>query len=252
MFAEERRAAILAELTAEGRVQVANLAQRLEVSEVTIRQDLAALEEKGLLRRTHGGAIPVETGFELPFARTAGANAEEKSRIAAAAAAMVREGETIFLDVGTTTTAMARALLTHRRLTVVTSALNIAALLEEAAGITVILTGGTLRATQHSLVNPMGTEIISRVRADRAFIGASGVEAGAGVTNANFPEAEIKRAMMAAARQKVLLADGSKVGRIAAAVVGPLSSFDLLITSRDAPEKDLEALRAAGMEVRVV
>ncbi|MGE5550572.1 MAG: DeoR/GlpR family DNA-binding transcription regulator [Bacteroidota bacterium] len=252
MFPEERRSAIISSLAAEGRVQVTALAQQLEVSEVTVRQDLAYLEERGLLKRTHGGAIPVETGFELPFARTAGANAEEKARIAAAAAALVREGETILIDVGTTTTAVARALIGHRRLTVVTNALNIAALLEEAPGVTVIVTGGSLRAAQHSLVNPLGMEILNHVRADRAFLGASGVEARAGVTNANFPEAEIKRAMMAAAREKIVVVDSSKIGRVATAVIGPVTAFDRLITAKGAAEEDLDALRAKGLATQVV
>lgn len=243
MFPEERRTAILNRLAGEGRVGVAPLAAAFEVSEVTIRQDLAYLEERGLLKRTHGGAIPLETGFELPFARTAGAFLEEKARIAQAAAATIRDGETILLDVGTTTTAIARALAGHRQLTVVTNALNIAILLEEAPEMTVIVTGGTLRATQHSLVNPLGLEVLAHVRADRAFLGANGIEHKAGVTNANFPEAEIKRAMLASARWKILVADSSKIGRVATAVVAPLNGFDLLLTTKEADADELERLR---------
>lgn len=252
MFPEERRAVILGRLAAEGRVQVAVLADELGISEVTIRQDLGMLERQGLLRRTHGGAIALERGFELPFARTAEANTASKNRIAQAAAAMVREGETIILDVGTTATAVARALFSRANLTVVTNALNIAALLEEAPGIKVIVTGGTLRAVQHSLVNPLGMEILDRVRADRAFIGANGVEAASGVTNANFPEAEIKRAMMHAAREKILVADGTKIGRVAAAVVAPVRDFDLLITTQDGEGPACRALRDAGLAVQIV
>lgn len=252
MFLEERRSDILRRLAEAGRVEVYALAREYNVSEVTIRQDLAALEEQGLLRRTHGGAMPVETGFELPFSRTMAANAGEKARIAKAAAGMVREGETIILDVGTTTTAIAQALLGQRNITVVTNALNIAIMLEEAPGLTVVVTGGTLRPVQHSLVNPLGLEILLRLRADRLFLGANGVSAAAGVTNANFPEAEIKRAMMAAARQKIVVADSSKIGRVAAAVIAPLAEFDLLITTGEGDPEELGRLRDAGLKVMAV
>ena len=252
MFPEERRKAILEALGLSGRVEVGTLAQRLGVSEVTIRQDLAFLEEHGRLRRTHGGAIPIETGFELPFAFTETANASEKAAIGRAAAAMIRNGETVFLDVGTTVTAVARAISGRAGLTVATNALNIAAILENSPGINVIVTGGTLRAVQHSLVNPLGLEILSRLRADRAFLGASGVEADAGVTNANLPEAEIKSAMMRYAREKILVADGSKIGRIAAALVAPAADFDLLITGETAPQSELDRLMQKGLAVRTV
>jgi len=255
LFPEERQRLILRRLTAQGHVRVNELARELGVSAVTIRQDLGALAEQGLVRRTHGGAVAVQTGFELPFARTAAVNASEKARLAEAAAAMVGEGETIVLDVGTTTTAIANALLGRRRLTVVTNALNIAMILEESPGITVIVTGGTLRAIQHSLVNPLGTELltlITSIRADRAFIGANGVETEAGVTNANFPEAEIKRAMMAAARERIVVADHTKIGRVAAAVVAPVTSFDLLLTTSEADPAEIEKLRQKGLAVRLV
>ncbi len=254
MFPEERRAIILDALARLGRVEVGALAREIGVSAVTIRQDLAFLEEHRRLRRTHGGAIPLEAGFELPFAETEIANSAEKNAIARAAAAMIREGETILLDVGTTTTALARALIARRglSLTVITNALNIACLLEGAPGITVIVTGGTLRAEQHSLVNPLGLEVLAHLRADRAFIGASGIESAAGVTNANLPEAEIKSAMLKQAREKILVADGSKIGRIAAALVAPVAEFDRLVTGRSAPAAELDRLRQMGLAVTKV
>jgi DeoR family transcriptional regulator of aga operon len=252
MFPEERRIAILSRLATGGRLEVAALAHELGVSEVTVRQDLALLEEKGLLKRTHGGAIPVETGFELPFARMAGAYAGEKARIAQAAAEMVREGEIVILDVGTTTTAIAKALFGRRNLTVVTNGLNIAALLEESPGMTIIVTGGTLRPVQHSLVNPLGVEVLSQIKADKAFLGANGVEAAVGVTNANFPEVEIKKAMMASAREKILAVDIGKVGRVAAAVVGSITDFDLLLTAGEGAGDELEKIESRGLAIRKV
>jgi len=252
VFAEERRAAILGRLGIDGRAQVVALAEELGVSEVTIRQDLAYLEERGLLRRTHGGAIPVETGYEMSFEDMTGEKTEEKARIAARAAALVHEGETILLDVGTTTTAVAKALAGRRNLTIVTNALNIALILEGSPGITVIVTGGTLRAKQHSLVNPLAMDVLQRIRADRAILGANGVESVAGVTNANFPEAEIKRVMANRAREKILVADSGKIGRIAAAVVAPVTAFDRLITGAEAVESEIGLLTAAGLQVDMV
>lgn len=246
-----RHQEILEVLHRDGRLQVRQLAEHFGVSTVTIRTDLEYLEQRGLLRRTRGGAVPAETKrFELPLEETRQVHAKEKERIGHHAAALVRDGETIILDVGSTTTELAKALSPSlRNVVVITSGLNIALLLESHPGITVIVTGGTLRPLQHSLVNPYGTLLLKEINADKAFIGCNGVHPDKGFTNTNLQEAEIKRAMMEAARETIVLADHSKLMQIAAARIGPLEAAHLLITDRKAKSEDLLALRQRGLEV---
>jgi DeoR family transcriptional regulator of aga operon len=254
MFPEERRREILATLKHEGRCLVAELARRLAVSEVTIRQDLDALEKDGLLRRTHGGAIlNAKIGLERPFQVEETTHRPEKVRIGEAAADLVSAGDTVILDVGTTVTEAARKLVEQqKRLTVFTNGLNIAAILEAHPEITTVVTGGTLRAQQHSLVNPFAEFILARISADVAFLGANGVDAARGVTNVNVAEAEMKALFVKAARRRVVLADGSKIGQVGLARFAELQEIDLLITDAGADEDEVEALREKGLEVKVV
>lgn len=240
-------------LVTHGAVRVTSLSRELNVSEVTIRNDLDRLEQEGFARRTHGGAvIATSTRFERPFAEQEARFREEKQRIGAAAAKLVEEGDTIILDVGTTTTEVARHLRGVGNLVVVTNALNIALELEQYPGVTVVVTGGTLRPMQHSLVNPLGTVLLSQVNADKLFLGCNGVSAEKGITNSNMQEAEIKRAMVAAAKRVIVVADGSKIGAVAAAHVVPLSAVHQLITDTSADPAELERIRQHGVEVQTV
>ena len=254
MFPEERRREIMAVLHRDGRCLVGDLARQLAVSEVTIRQDLDALEQEGLLRRTHGGAILAEKlGLERPFQVEESARREEKERIARAAIDLVSAGDTLILDVGTTVTEAARILVASKHNPVVfTNGLNIAAILETNPEITTIVTGGTLRAKQHSLVNPFGQLILDRVHADLAFIGCNGVEREHGITNVNAAEAEIKSLFLKAARRRVVLADSTKVGKVALAKIANVEEVDTLITDRGADAKELARLRELGLEIIVV
>ncbi len=248
-----RHQEILEVLRREGQAHVGRLADHFGVSTVTIRTDLEYLERQGLLRRTRGGAVPAEgKRFELPLEETRQLHAREKERIGQHAAALVRDGETVIVDVGSTTTELARALPPSlKNVVVITSGLNIALLLESHPGITVVVTGGTLRPLQHSLVNPYGTLLLREINADKAFIGCNGVHPEKGFTNTNLQEAEIKRAMIEAARQTIVLADHSKVMQVATARIGPLEVADLLITDHKAKSEDLERLRQRGLEVAV-
>ena len=253
----ERRERILAVVRDHDFVGVGDLGSMFGVSEMTIRTDLDALSERGLLRRIRGGAVRLTGGYpERPFEETSAAFAVEKRQIGVAAAQMITSGETVILDVGTTTTAVARSLLQRQELhdvVVVTSALNIALELEAAAPrVTVVVSGGTLRPLQHSLIDPLGGLILERIAAATLFLGCNGVHPKAGVTNINLPEADIKRRMLKAARKRIVVADGSKVGEIEVAKLCELDEINLLITGSSADPDTLEALRFAGLEVMVV
>ncbi len=250
---QARRERILALLRQNGQVRVAELAKTLGVSQVTVRADLEALEREGRLRRLRGGAVLWEARrFELPLEVTRTLHAREKEAIGKRAAALVRDGDVVILDVGSTTTEMAKALSPSLKdVVVITSALNIALLLEGHPGISVIVTGGRLRPLQHSLVNPFGTLLLEELNADKAFLGCNGVHPERGFTNTNLEEAEVKKAMVRAAQEVYFLADHSKLLQVATAKIAPLSAAKALITDRRAGKEALEALEKAGLTVEV-
>ena len=164
------------------------------------------------------------------------------------------DGDTVLLDVGTTTTAIARALVARselRDVTVVTNGLTVALVLERASPrISVVVTGGTLRRLQHSLVNPLGTVLLEQLNASIAFIGCNGVDVRGGVTNVNVPEAEVKRAMLLNARRPVVVADGSKLGEVKVAKICDLAEVSLVVTDSSADPSILADLAAVGCDVQ--
>jgi DeoR family transcriptional regulator of aga operon len=248
VFAEERHRWIVTRVHALGSCHVEELASRLSLSAVTIRRDLHALEDRGLLRRTRGGA------FALPQHRlqTSGRGLEATLRIAEVAAELVADGSAVALANGPEALALALVLRSHaRRLTVVTNAIDIAALLADAPSITTHVTGGTLLAGRHALVNPFAAEILTRLRVEVCFLGASGVDGAGGVTAACRPEAQVKRQFLDAARRRVLLAGSRKLGRVAGERVAGLEELDALVTDRDASLDQLAALRALGLEIHL-
>jgi len=238
----------------DGRVSIADLKHRLGVSEVTIRGDLEYLEAARVLTRIRGGAVATrDGGIELSLEQTSTTNRAEKTAIGAYAASLVENGQTIIIDVGSTTTEMAKALSPElARVVVITNGLNIALILESLPGVSVIVTGGTLRPLQHSLVAPMGTLLLDQLKADVAFLGCNGVDPTRGFTNSNIAEAEIKQAMVRSAAKTVFLADHDKIGEVASAFVAGISSAELLVTDDGADASVLGNLKADGLVVDVV
>ncbi len=251
-----RRARVLETVRRRQFASVADLTATFGVSEVTIRNDLDALAEQGQLQRVRGGAVHGVTGsLEPSYEQAQEARAAEKALIGAAAAALIESGQTVLLDVGTTLAAVARAIVARVDLndvTIFTNGLQVALTLEPAIPrLSVLLTGGTLRRLQHSLVNPFGTAILEQVHAHLAILGCHGVDPQAGVTNSSVAEAEIKRFLLKTARRRVLVADGSKVGEVSLVHAYPVDDLDLLITDASADPAVLAAIREHGVEVRV-
>jgi DeoR family transcriptional regulator of aga operon len=253
MLNEERRREILDIINNEGRVVVKDLARHFDTSRVTIRNDLEILHSQGLVHRTHGGALPIQVGALLdPSLREKEKlHRLEKQHIAEAAVALVKEGESVVLDSGTTTTAVARALRKFRILTVITNAVNIAA---ELAGtsIEVILTGGTLRENSFSLVGPLAEDSLRRLSADIFFLAVDGFDVRFGLTTPNMLEAKVNRVMMEIARQTVVVCDSSKFGRRSLSLIAPPGAIQQTITDGRIPKTDLRTLREAGIKVTVV
>lgn len=248
--AELRRDRIRGRLEQRGYVRVADIARDFSVSSVTARTDLDALVLAGVARRVHGGAVVAGAAPEVPVEQSAQTGAESKRAIGRAAAALVDAGQSVFLDVGSTALAVAEALVERTELhdvVVVTNGLATALALEPGLPrLTVYVTGGALRPLQHSLVNPMGQQLIGSVHADVAILGCNGVDVDAGVTNVNLPEAEIKRAMVAASDRVVVTADASKLGRVTMGHVAELSRVDTVVTDAAADASVVESLRTAG------
>ncbi len=252
-----RRDRLLTMLREQEFLRVSELAQFFEVSEVTVRADLDALEQRGQLRRVRGGAVPRALApAERRFEEAEVAAAAQKRAIGRAAAALIEDGDTLILDVGTTTTAVAQALADRfdiTDVTVFTSSLTIALALERAdPRVTVIITGGTLRPKQHSLVEPLAGLVLGSINARKAFIGCNGVDVDRGITNVNLPETEIKRLVLTASQERIVCADSTKLGQVALAHVCSLEEIDLLITDDGADPELLAALRNIGMAVEVV
>jgi DeoR family transcriptional regulator of aga operon len=253
-----RRERILDLVRERGFVRVTELSAQFGISEVTVRADLDLLEASAQLTRVHGGAVDSirPLTVEPPFEEALSSSWDEKQRIASAAAALVQPGNSVILDVGTTTLALARALIARSELndvTVITNGLNLALELERAIPrFTVIVTGGTLRPLQHSLVSPLADGVLASLHADFVFVGCNGVDVTHGITNINLPEAEVKRRMLTAAHRRIVLADGSKVGQVHLGRVAAADEIDALITGDSAPASVLAELRELGVPVTSV
>lgn len=252
MFAEERRRQIMALVASDRAVSVTDLAARFGVSESTIRRDLRELEEAGLVERTHGGAVlPDLRRYEPSFHQKEAERRQEKGAIARVAARLVEDGDTIILDSGTTTLALARLLRGRTNLTVVTNSTVIAAELAGAPGVEVVVTGGILKGRTMALVGAEVARFLSKVNVDRVFLGINGIDLEAGLTTPTLAEAETKQAMIRAAREVVVLADHTKLGRVTFAHVAALQEVHRLVTDAGAPPQFVEQLREAGLDVQV-
>jgi DeoR family transcriptional regulator of aga operon len=238
----ERMGAILERLSADGSVSVADIATELDVSAATVRRDLRLLEDQRLLGRTHGGAVPQGVVYELPLRYKSARQHQQKLRIAREAASRVTDGWAIGLTGGTTTTEVARVLVDRRRLTVVTNALNIASELAVRPNLKLVVTGGVARPESYELVGPIAEASLEGLNLDMVFLAVDGISPDAGLTTHHEIEAG----------HVTVVADSSKIDRVAFARICPLADVDELITDAGADRAALAALRDGGLVVTTV
>jgi DeoR family fructose operon transcriptional repressor len=250
MYAEERQQEILQQARAEGRVDVTALAETFAVTAETIRRDLTTLERAGVLRRVHGGAIPVERiGFEPALAARDAVLTGEKERIAKMALAEVPDEGAVILDAGSTTARLAQILPADRELTVVVNSPAIATILGPRSNLTVLMLGGRVRGKTLATVDDWALRPLHDLYVDVAFLGTNGCSVERGLTTPDPAEAAVKQAMIRAARRSVLLADHTKIGNDYLARFGSLSDMDLLITDTGLNDDLVAEVETAGVRV---
>jgi len=256
VFARERQEHIARIVEEHGRARVSDLSIRFQVSAVTIRKDLLILEAEHRLIRTHGGAISIDRSRpELSFDIRERLQADEKQRIGAAGAALVHDGESIVMDASTTALSVARHLTARggwSQLTVITSGLRLASELAGHPGIIVLMLGGRVRWEALSVVGQLGDGLFSRINVQKAFLGAAGFTLESGLADATDEEAQIKRSMVAAAREVIAIVDNTKWERAAFATFCPTDQIGVVLTDEAAPPTMVRALAARGVEVRLV
>jgi DeoR family transcriptional regulator, fructose operon transcriptional repressor len=250
LYAEERQQEILRRARAAGRVDVVGLAEELSVTSETIRRDLTTLERAGVIRRVHGGAIPVERlGFEPALATRDAVMIQEKERIAKAALEELPEDGAIIIDAGSTTERLADLIPLDRELTVVVNAPPLAVSLATRPNLTVVMLGGRVRPRTLATVDDWNLQMLSQMHVDVAFMGTNGMSVACGFTTPDPAEASVKRAMIAAARRAVVLADHTKAGSDYFARFAAITDIDTLVTDSALDGDLVEDFERIGLRV---
>lgn len=250
MLYKERQRTILDILDAQNSITVSELVARFGVSEMTIRRDLSALERRGLLRRVHGGAISARgRAYEPPYLTRSDQQSIAKQRIGKVAADFVHDGDSLILDVGTTTLEVARQLVYKQNLTIITPSFWIAALLADHAGIRLILSGGILRPGELSMVGHLAERVFQEFYVDKLFLGAGAVDVEAGLTEYNLEDTLVKKAMLKSAKEVILVADATKFHRVAFTSIAPLKAVHRIVTDSSLDPETVARLEEQGIEV---
>ena len=248
----ERQKQILSLLTRQQRLSVAEIVAQFAISEATARRDLESLASQGKAQRVHGGVIAVEQAPpELPILERESEQLDEKLRIARAASELVSDKETVFLGSGSTVLEVARHLRNRRNLTVITNSLPVLNTLVGINGITVISLGGMLRDSELSFIGHITEQALMEVRADKVIMGTRGVSLEHGLTNDYLQETLTDRAILKIGRKVIIVADHTKVNRVATALLAPLDSMQTFVTDSKADKKFIQALKKNGIEVIV-
>jgi len=253
LYLEERRQKVLHRVKSEGRVSVLQLSQEFGVSEVTVRNDLRALAERKLIVRTHGGAILAGGGlYELTLSSRIQQQVDEKNRIGEAGAAMVLSGDAIILDSSSTALSIAAHLKNHRHLTVVTNGLAVAQELQNAPGVTVILTGGKMRSETFSVVGATQPDMLRKFNIQKGFFGAHGITIEHGLTDVNADEAEMKHWLAEMCLQVIAVLDATKWGKVGVVSFVPIDRISTVITDSHVPHDLVEQLRSLKTQIILV
>jgi DeoR family transcriptional regulator, fructose operon transcriptional repressor len=248
MISEDRTAFILKEIEDRGSVTVLDLAQRLNVSEMTVRRDLGDLEKEGMIRRVHGGAVSARgRSFEPSLVLRETQHREEKQLIGKMAAELIADGDSIALDIGSTALQVALNLIGRHNLTVITPSLQIANILANQPDIRLILPGGIVRHGELSLTGDLARRALEGLFVDRLFLGVGAIDSRSGLTEYNWDDSLVKQAMVQSAKEVIVVADPSKFEKVAFARVAPLSVVHMLITTEIPPAPLKEALDKAGV-----
>ncbi|UYM07866.1 DeoR/GlpR family DNA-binding transcription regulator [Solicola gregarius] len=250
MLASERHDKILRALRTDGPAAVRVLADRVGASQATVRRDLVHLADEGRLTRVYGGAVAADDA-DQPFADVSDVRSDQKDAVADACAALILDGEAVLLDIGTTTYRIARR-LHGRRVTVMTTSLAVFEELQHDPNVELMMLGGVVRRSYRSLVGFLAEESLKQVRADRAFLGTSGVRRDGSVTDTTVVEVPVKRGMIAAADQVVLAADAGKFPGTGKALVCAPTDIDVAVTNQGADAITLSTLADVGVEVVTV
>ena len=254
MYPEERQQAIAATVMSQGRASVADLAQAYDVTTETVRRDLAVLDRAGLLRRVHGGAVPVRALHlvEPSVDERESTRAGHKHAIASAAAEFIpQSGATVLFDAGTTTARVAALLPPDRELLIVTNSVPIAARLASLTSVSLQLLGGQVRGLTQATVGERAVGMLESLRVDIAFIGTNGISVRHGLSTPDPGEAAVKRAMVACANFVVVVADSSKIGREEFVSFAPIDRVDVLVTDSEITPEDRAELTEHGVDVVV-
>jgi DeoR/GlpR family transcriptional regulator of sugar metabolism len=254
LFLQERLDLILALLQEHGRVSVADLSRQFGVSSVTIRNDLTTLEQQGRLVRTHGGAMtrPNQSMEPPGFVLRKDLHFAEKERIGRAAAALIRDGESVALDASTTAWQIARHLKDRRELTIITNGLFVALEFLDSPGVSVVMPGGALRVASASLVGDEGACILERYHVQKGFFGAGGFTLEEGLTDTNQYEVELKQRMVERSKEVIAVVDSSKWGHVTFASLASVEQLYQVIADNAAPTEMVTALRQRGTLVTLV
>ena len=255
LLVEERRRLIIEQVERVGRATVEELAARFSTSPVTIRTDLEALARNAAIVRSHGGALPAPSrAVDTPLSIKEAHHHAQKRRIGQAAAKLVEDGETIILDSGSTTIEIARALGQRKwsELTVITNGLHIALELGAIPAVRVMMLGGLLRTSSHSLVGPGAEQSLAQLSADRLFLGVDGIDTEVGVTTSDPQEAALNALMIRMSREVIGVFDSSKFGQRNLSVIGPVASLHTVITDAGADDRHFLALREKGLHLILV
>ena len=254
MNTTERHTKIVEMVLDKGSISIADITSLFNVSEMTARRDLNELDRQGLLRRVHGGAVAnLGRSYEPPFSTRVVKNQLAKQAIGRAAADLIFDGDSIALDVGTTTLEIVPYLKNKRNLTIVTSCLQIANAVVSHLSLEVdarlILTGGIVRPRELSMIGAIAEQIYHELHVDKAFIGVGGISLEDGLTEYNFEDTQIKKVLLRTAREKIVVADSSKFGVTAFATIAPLTAIDWVVTDDHTPLEVVEALQQSGIKV---